>query len=198
MPTAQKLDFGLLDDIEAGDQITIRFNRTAELGDAMYLLGMIEHGIITSPDMIVLLAMRDSRSWDRAGRQFTVVATDTFDRNWFETRMRRRIELLQVERRRPLVDFDLLRQPGTLRIRLKEACLEDGSREAIQLLLDLEDMQLMVFDREYARHLLEMAYLTESWRDPADRQFVVHWRHVSDFVDEIVERLTPAVELLRD
>ena len=89
------VDFGVLDDVEEGDKLKLHFLPDA-LGDIAYLLETI------------------LRSGDWGGsynRWVEFSPTANFDRDWFEGRMKGRIDQLQVvNRRRPLVDIAALDQ----------------------------------------------------------------------------------------
>lgn len=189
--------FSVLDDIAAGDVLGLRFNNTAEVADAAYLLFMIEDGILTSPDQIVLIAICESEFWGEGGRQFTVVVTDTFDRSRFESRMRRRLDLLQVvERKTPLVDIDALEAAiGIFQLRLKP----DGF-DAIPALHDLGEMEVVQFIDWSVFERLGDAYSAGAWASDDNRSFCIVSMISTNGVDYWLyfrEHVLPHLELLR-
>lgn len=81
--TRKGVDFDLLDDIEPGDVFQIHFTEDS-IGDVAYLVGMINGGILTSPDVIALCAIMQSHDWGGGRNRYVeIVPTERFDRTWF-------------------------------------------------------------------------------------------------------------------
>ena len=79
-----KVIFDALNDIAAGDTLRIHFNSSSTNG-ALSLVGMIRSGMITSVNEARLTIIAALGTWgDRSNRDVEIVATDTFDRVWFE------------------------------------------------------------------------------------------------------------------
>ena len=133
-----------LSEIEAGDVLHVRFSKDS-IDDVTYLIGMIQDGIFTSPDEVVLMAIALVHDWDGdENRTVTLIVTKQFDGNtriwFFSRRMWGHFEELEVvSRNRPLVDVSLLNEPdASIRIRFKP-----GGVDGVDELLDLEEMGLL-------------------------------------------------------
>ena len=99
MSTTTSVDFTTLDDARPGDQILVRFRKEA-LPDLGYLETMARDGYIEMKPSVHALqrAVRSSGSWGRdENRDFTVTVTEKFSREFFEERMRRAIESLELD-----------------------------------------------------------------------------------------------------
>lgn len=108
--TTKGVNFGLLDDVEEGDELQLHF--TPDFDGVIFVLAMIQRGDITSADETVLMAVQMSRDWGMPrNRYVNFKATAKFDRKDFEGVLTGRIDQLQVvNRRRPLVDVTVLDQ----------------------------------------------------------------------------------------
>ena len=194
------VDFDLLGDIEADDVLQLHFLPDS-IGDVAYLLSMINAGIITvpRPDMNNLEMIQMLGEWgDGRSRYVTFSPTKTFDRNWFEGRMDRRIDKLEVKlRRRSLVDASVLDQPDvSVRYRFKP----DGVEGVVDM-LDLHDMGVLELG---AADNLREALAAGQWTDDdPDRGRVGHFTSrlaggdSQEYREHFIANVIPHLEFLR-
>lgn len=92
------IDFSVLDSVKPGDRITVRFTENAS-EDLIYVVAMKNAGVLTigNNDLLFLDAVRATNDWEGDNnRTQTFTVGPRWSKDFFEGRMRRAIESLEV------------------------------------------------------------------------------------------------------
>lgn len=104
MQRTEKVQVIISDALRGSRKLKITFRRDADRGDINYLLGMINQGGVTIPagDKMALMAVSMSGDWGaNRNRQTVVTLTEVFDCDWFEGRLLRALERVELVGPRP-------------------------------------------------------------------------------------------------